>query len=240
MSLQYIKGTKEKIFYMNKLNNLNNCYNILNYIKSIKLLISNKILNYYKNCSNNKTLNINYISDNKFFNNTYALNNYKIFTSRGAKRKMERTPVQKTEHFINITKNRSDPIPLTDEYYPNWLLDIESRKYRPSHYEFYAYAGVCLPEPEECITIFRNLKRTKKKYNFYVGRENYNNEKYNKTFKTDDRKDNEIDFNIFEMDEDDLLTTDASLSELDFSEDLENFYRENHEKNKLTSAKNNE
>lgn len=90
---------------------------------------------------------------------------FKFDICKGAKRKVERFEVQKTEHLINIVKSRKDPILLPDKYYPQWLLPFSEFKLEPKDYDKKAYMGNDLPTPEEAVTLFRSLKRMNRYYN---------------------------------------------------------------------------
>ena len=208
-------------------------------IKYAKLASTN--ISYLKN----KNINIHNISKYSYsinslstslFNDNKSINSYKIQFSRGAKRKMERTLVQKTEHMINIAKNRTDPTVLTDEFYPQWLNKMDKR-FLPEHYDFYAYAGVTLPDPEDCITMFRSLKKNKKVINRALAVENFDSERAGKHLKKDEKEDEDEMYSSFEFEEDELLDTDEDISDFELDNGEKEEEEELAKKNKATKQK---
>lgn len=115
----------------------------------------------------------------QIFRKSNNLINYNFNISRGAKRKTERTPVLPAENLINIVKNRSDPVILTDEYYPQWLLDElgHEKKLLNKFYqwEYISLMGKGIPNENQVIDVLRSGskdRRTRKRllFNYYSGK----------------------------------------------------------------------
>ena len=152
-------------------------------------------------------------------NISLGINSYKINLIRGAKRKMERTPVLPSEHLTNLVKNRKDSVLLTDEYYPPWVLRQQCINHEPHVYDFMAFVGHALPDPYDVPVIVKTLKNANKEYKFQSQTENQSN----RTFRRDDKDELPVEDDI----ESDPEYMFLSNSDDDWSDDDEEDNRDN-------------